>query len=163
MKSSQPGSRPADRVVKRAVDGPPPYRSSQFVPMPSPSGFIIHRKRCYVRENSCRGSPLISAEWPSAVQMSFRRDRVAAGLPRRSLLIIDGSHAVGQTRLPEVKATESSGDLGLPLRMPRTAAATTISPCCSDSSPIEKSWPLWPETVSAENADEAISTRLRAG
>jgi hypothetical protein len=76
--------------------------------------------------------------------------------------IIDGSHAVGQTRLPEVKATESSGDLGLPLRMPRTATVTTISPCCPDSSPIEKSWPLWPETVSAENADEVISTRLRA-
>lgn len=79
MKSSQPGSKPADRVAERAVDGPPPYRNSQFVPMPSPSGFVIHRKRCYARENPCRGPPLISLDWPPADQMSFRRDRATTG------------------------------------------------------------------------------------
>src|SRR5215469_3004157 len=46
--------------------------------------------------------------------------------------------------------------------MPRTATVT-ISPWSPDSSPIEKSWPLWLATVSAENADEAVSTRLRPG
>ena len=46
------------------------------------------------------------------------------------MLFIDGSHAEGKTRywLPEVKATESSGDTALPLQMRRTAAVTAHSP-----------------------------------
>jgi len=53
------------------------------------------------------------------------------------MLFIDGNHAVGKTGywLPEVKATELSGDLALQLRMPRTATVTAISPC-PDSSPV---------------------------
>jgi hypothetical protein len=54
------------------------------------------------------------------------------------MLFIDGSHVVGKTRywLPEVKATESSGDTALPLQMRRTAAVTAHSPCGPDSPPM---------------------------
>ena len=120
MKSSQPGSRPGDR----RSGAPPPYCNSQFVPMPSPLTIYIHGERCHTG-----GEPTA---------------RIAANIaPRRSLLIIDGSNAVSQTGLPEVRATESSGDLRCCYGCSGQPPSLPVSPGSSDSSPVERSRPLW--------------------
>ena len=54
MKSSLPGSRPADRAPGRHGGF---WTGGLFVAMPSPLVITIHRNGAYFRENPRRGSP----------------------------------------------------------------------------------------------------------
>ena len=104
-----------------------------------------------------RGTKMLGRHGTQASN-SAQNSRLTA--PRCSLLIIDGRHAVGQT------GCLKSGRLNHPeTRVAATDAQDSHRHHCPwspDSSPIEKFWPLWLATVSAENADDAVSTRLRA-
>src|SRR5262252_1340131 len=93
MKSSQPGLRPADRAAERAA------------------GLTTALLQLLIRPNAQVHRPLIFTE--NGVTGGENPQRGSLLISPRDVhyLIIDGSHAVGQTGLPEVKATESSGDL----------------------------------------------------